>query len=285
MVRAEISFGREHYSSPLVRFANEGPLIRIEGRNILAGNYHRVAASGSQGFSLGNNLSLQLNGAFEDKNFLVAKDLNFRLYNLDSQFRWQLQDNNSLGFGPGVQRIEVAGKPFRQRHSLQTDWTHIDPDRGYTTLVIDYGRNRHAEEFKDLDSTSGLALVRHQFLKPVSFLNEIAVEAGIGKESNLNHLDDLSSRQQYARISSEWGTGPLKLAGGLMIQKARFKAASLDELPVRQDVFSSIDLSCEYTLSKDVFLRADTSRGNNRANSALFESRFNTHSLSLAINF
>ena len=285
MLHVETSFGREHYSSPLVRFSNEGPLIRIDGRNTLAGNYQRLAASGSTGFNLASDLSLQTNGALEEKRFTQAKDLDFRLMSVDAIMRLQLPNNHSLGFGPGIQHINVAGKPFRQRHAVQTDWTKMSPDDGYTTVVIDYGRNRHAQEFKDMDSTSGLALVRRQFLKPLSFLNEIAVEAGVGMENNLNHLDDLSSRQKYARLSSEWNTGSLKWTLGLMTQKARFKAASLDELPVRQDTLSSVDLSCEHALSKDVFIRIDTMRSNNKANSALFESRFNGHSMSLGLNF
>lgn len=285
VVRAEVGHGHEHYSSPLVRFSDEGPLFRIEGRTILAGDYQRVAVNGSTGINISDRLSLQTSGGFEDKRFPIAKDLDFRLYSVDPLLRWQLENNHSVGFGPGLQRIDVVRRHFRNRQSWQSDWTYINPDSGYVTVVIDYGRNRHAEEFKDLDSTSGLLLMRRQFLNPVRFLNEVAIEAGLGKETNLNQLHELSSRQQYARISTEWDTWALKWGGSFIVQKARFKAASLDELPIRQDVFSALDISCEYSLSKDVFLRIDVSRANNRANSALFESRFNGHSVTIGADF
>lgn len=283
-VRAEASWGRERYSSPLVRLGDEGVLVTIPGRNSLSGNYGRLAVSAVHSVPFNETLSLQLNGGLESKKFNDAPDLDFAMQSLDAVMRWQL-DGSSMGMGPGWQRMAIGGRHFRERRSLQWDWTLPTGDGGYLSLVMDLGQNRHASEFRDLDSLSGLALIRRQFPKPLGGLDEISVEAGAAREINQRGLADLSNTLVYTRLSADWSTWGLSWSAAWTGQYARFDAPLLDELPRRRDHFTALDLSCEHEISPGKSVRLDLSQARNRANVTLYESRFHSAALSLTIAF
>lgn len=283
-LNAEISHGWETHSSPLVRIADEGPLIRVLGTQRLASAYDRGAVSGMKTLPLADATSLQLSAAAEEKRFRDARELDFGMQSLDAWLRWPTAAG-SLGVGGGLQWMSLGGGAFRRREALMADWTLPAADGGFLGVVLDHGINRHAPDYVDLDSRSTLLLIRRQFPKPLDWIDEISVEAGAQREVNQRGFADLASTAYYARVTTSWPALGLKWAFGLMAQDARFDAALLPGLPARRDTFVAIDASCEYPLGARTALRLDITSARNRANVALYESRFGTASLSLAIDF
>jgi hypothetical protein len=150
---AELSYGHEHFSAPLVRLANEGPLILVDGRTQLAGSFRGVAVSATRMVNFSDARSLQANASFRDRAFASSPDLNTRQSSLDVMYRapWQ---SVSFGVGPSAQRIAIGGSHFRQRLSLQADVFIQHGESGFTSVVIEQGNNRHAVGSQDLDGAA-----------------------------------------------------------------------------------------------------------------------------------
>lgn len=276
----EAEYGREWYSSPLVRFNDQGPLMQIVGRNQLAGNYVHLGAFGVRSFVVSENLSFQLSGSLLERRFADASDLDLGMKSIDGLVRYKL-GSNSFGLGPSLQRISSGGRHFRERQAVQFDWTHVVEDSGYTSIVAETGNNRHSEAFRDFDSLASLLLIRQQFLKPIRGIDELSFEVGGIREANLQGQDDLSSRQTYVRLSSEFAALGVTWTLSAMVQRARFDASFFDGQPSRRDIFVSGDLSASYPLGQALSLRLSLSRYDNRANVALFDSSFKGNFLSL----
>lgn len=280
---AELSSGYEHYSSPLVRLSDEGPLVLVEGRSKLVGHYVGVSVSGSHMVNFAGQQSVQVNAALRDRNFRHAGDLNFRHGNVDVLYRLPV-GTASAGIGAGVQRIAVGGRHFRQRIAAQADLFFQHGQDGYTSIVLDQGNNRHAVDNRELDASAGLALVRRQFTNPRHGIDEFAIEAGVGRERNIRGNHDLSSRQLHLRMNADWQTPGLKWTLSLMLQRSRFEAELLPGMLARVDRFAALDIGVEYTINPHAALRADWSQMINKANTVLYESRYRGGSVTLLLN-
>ncbi len=280
---AELSAGYEHYSSPLVRLSDEGPLVLVEGRSKLVGHYVGTTISASHMVNFAGQQSLQVNAALRDRNFRHADDLNFRQGNVDVLYRRPV-GTASAGIGAGVQRIAVGGQHFRQRVALQADLFFQHGQDGFTSIVIDQGDNRHAFDNRDLDASAGLALVRRQFTNPRHGIDEFAIEAGVGRERNIRGNHDLSNRQLHLRMNMDWHTPGLRWTLALMLQRSQFESALLPGMPARLDRLASLDLGVEYAINTHAAIRADWSQMINKANTALYESRYRGGSVTLLLN-
>lgn len=282
-LQLEASVGRERYSSPLVRFNEQGPLMQIIGRNQLSGNYLHVGGSGMRSFVLTEQLNFQLSGNLMERRFDRAGDLDLGVMSLDGMMHYKLA-GATVGLGPSWQRISTGGQHFRERHAVQMDWVRVAEGDGYTSIVAETGLNQHADAFRDFDSRSSLLLVRKQFLKPLRGLDEFSVEVGGVREANRQGNDDLSSRQWYVRMGSEFVALGVTWSLSGTYQRARFDAPTFDGQPARRDTFLSGDLNASYALSKALTLRLNLSQYDNRANLPVYEGTFKGNSLSLIYN-
>ena len=281
---AEFGMGHEYYSSPLVRFNDQGPLIEVVGRRHASGDYRHISASFMKDFPLTDGVSLQMSAAMWNRHFPNARDLDIGIVSVDGIVRFQL-GQASLGMGPSFQQIASGGRPFRDRASMQLDWTRVKENKGYTSVVVEVGDNRHSEQFRDLDSRSCLALLREQFIAPARGVRELSIEAGMVREINRFGYADLSNLQVYARLNLGFDMLGLDWNLGGTLQKARFDGPLMDELPSREDSFISGDLSVGYTLSKEISLRWTLSGYRNRSNVVLYDGWFRGNSLSLNAAF
>lgn len=284
MVSVEVSRGWESHSSPLVRIADEGPLIRVIGTQSLASGYSRAGLSGMKTFQLHDATSMQISAAVDERRFDHARELDFGMQSADAWLRWPAFGGN-LGIGLGLQRLTLSGSFFRRRHALQADWTLPYPDGGFFGFALDHGPNRHAADYADLDSNSTLLLARRQYARPLDWLDDVSIEAGIQSESNQSASPDLSSTAYYARVTAAWKALGLNWTIGGMYQDAKFKASLLPGLAARHDKFRALDFACELPISARTSLKLEVSNGRNDANLPLFESRYSAVALTLVFGF
>lgn len=281
---AEVGYGYEHYSAPLVRFNDQGPVIHLIGRQHASGNFLHVSGWVMRDFSLTDSISFQVSGATWNRRFESTPDLDIGLMSVDGIFRYQWGES-SIGFGPSLQTIASGGQHFRNRQSIQLDWTHPEENKGYTSVVLEMGRNQHSNTFRDLDGHSTLLLVRKQITAPLGGIDEVSIEAGIVRELNRHGYDDLSNRQIYGRFGFGFEALGLEWSISATLQKARFDGPLLDALPARRDTFRYGDISASYALSKDISLRASMSAYRNHANIVLYDGQFHGNSISLSATF
>lgn len=280
----EIGYGHEHYSSPLVRFNNEGPVIEVVGRRHTSGDFRHISMSAMKNLNLTSDISVQFSAATWNRNFPNASDLNVGVASVDGLLRFQV-GSSSVGLGPSYQHISSGGRSFRDRTAIQADWTLVEKDKGYTSIVLESGENRHSELFRDLDSRSTLLLFRKQFEKPIRGLDSASFEPGIVREINRFGYADLSNRQIYARFGMNFEVLGLDWNLGVTLQQVKFDGALIDELPARKDQFYSADINANYPLSRDITLRWSYAGYENKANVAIYDGTFRGNSLTIIAAF
>lgn len=250
----------------------------------MTGTVRRIAAYGSYGRVVSEGFSLQLGAGFDDKVSNDAPDLDFRMLSLDPMVRIDIS-GGSVGLGPGLQKIDIAGRSFRERYSAHIDWTSVANGAGYQSYVVEYGVNQHSAEFRDLDGASITALMRQQFISPFSGIDEISFEGGGGRESNFRGNPGLSNVYVYTRLATVWQMFACKWSASWMHQQSKYDAAMMEGGAARREAFDYLDLAVAFSLTESSELRIEFSRSRNRSNSAMFENRFRGSSISMVMNF
>jgi hypothetical protein len=84
---ASLSSGYEKITSPLVRIDLDSPLILVEGRSKLAGNYFLLNLSGVKDWELPYSMTIDISANAYVKQAPKAEDLNFSTTSIDATWR------------------------------------------------------------------------------------------------------------------------------------------------------------------------------------------------------
>lgn len=269
----DAGIGYETQTSPLIRISPQGSLILLDDINRLAGSHVRASLSGMQDWAVGEELRLAVSGDLHLKRSPQTRDLDFSNVSLSSALRWPVGPG-FLGIGPGVQRIEVAGRHFRDVTGIHADWTRADERGNHWMVMLDRGRNRHRGDLIDLDSTSTVLMLQHHLAAPLPGVDALDLDLSLARERNDRGFAELSNRNLMLRLGlerSQWG---INWGVGLIRQVDRFDDTPLPELPRRKDRSTLLEISAEIALAPGRTLRFDASTVRNQANLALYEDRY-----------
>lgn len=280
----EASVGHESISSPLVRVSPNGPLLRVEGLFKLSGNFARVAASGAHDWSVAGDGHFVLSGRADWKESPSAPDLGFGFVMADGVLTWPA-GGWTMGAGPTVRRLWVAGDFFRDSAGLQANVLKPKPDGGYLGAFGDFAVNRHGEENRDLNNRAGSVSSQWRVIRPGAGIDALDLQAGLGRELNTEGLADLSSRSAFWRLSLEHKIAGLEWSIGAMAVYSRFDAPLMDELPVRRDAFRTLEFGVARRFGKQFAVHLELQSGRNKSNIPLYENRTQLGAVGLSLTY
>lgn len=276
--------GYEENTSPLVRLTDEGALVRINGLQRLAGEYASVVADGMVDGAAPLDGRWSLSGRALWKRAPAAPDLDFG--QAMAELAWHVPIGpGSVGAGAALQRLWIAGEPFRDTLGLRGDWTWPTPDGGHWVALLEVAGNDHSAPYRDLDSRTWNVSVHRRIQAPVAMLDGVEIEAGFGRERNAHGYRDLASRSGYLRLGVDRTWAGTTLSLGLTGLLARFDEALLPGVPPRRDRLLAWDATVAMELAGGRTLRLETAFGRNQANSALFDNRYRQIGLSLSASW
>jgi hypothetical protein len=265
---ATISTGHEKITSPLVRIDIDSPLILVEGRTKLAGQYQQLSLNGVKSWEINPAAGVDVSGNVYVKQAPNAPDLNFSTMSLDASLRNNFAHVN-VGIGPSVQRIWVANQRFRDSISLQSDFTFVTPQGGFTNIYVALSNSLFVDAFQYLDSKA----------ITVSFTHHIP-DVGLGFSAL--DLQFNASREKNTQDEDRDMLG-LTWSLGASITKSYFDAPFFDGFETRQDRYVGYEFGVERKITDHLHANLDFYQAKNTSNLALFESQY--HSVNLSLNF
>ncbi len=281
---ANVSTGYETITSPLVRIDIDSPLILVEGRSKLAGNYNQVNINGVIDWQLGNDTSMDITASVYVKQAPKAEDLNFSNFSTDASLRKNL-DQLNIGFGPSVQRIWIANQEFRDSVSLQSDFTYVKSSGGFTNLYFAIAKSLYVDEFDFLDSKTVTASLTHHINNVGLGFSALDIQLNANRDKNTQHFDDLSNYAYYGRISIDREMLGLTWSVGASITKSYFDAPFFEGFDKRRDSYVSYEFGIERRISDKMQLSLDFNKAKNSSNLVLFESNYRALNVSLNYNY
>lgn len=279
-VEVELSTGHQSSSSPLFRFDPDGALVYLPGDGRLSGFFRRaqlgLAGSGEQGswfFSASARADLTRVGG--------ARGLDLDRWSGSLSAHHALA-GGTAGIGVDADRIDVAGRAFRQSRSLLLDWTVARPGQGHVAWSLQLGRHRHAGDYADLDARVVQASVHWRVERPLAGVDAVEAMGGIGRERNRWGYDDLDNRSGWARVALEREAAGVDWSVAAMAQRARFDAGLGELLPARRDRGFSLEVGAAWTPMPGSTLRLSALQARNRARPALYANTYREIGLSWA---
>jgi hypothetical protein len=281
---AGISTGYEKITSPLVRIDIDAPLLLVEGRSKLTGQYYQFGASGFYDWDLGRDYSYDLSASTSIKQAPNAEDLNFSIVSVDTAFRKKIGEI-SLGIGAAVQRTWVANSEFRDSLSLQSDLTYTKANGSFTNVYLGVSKNYFADEFEFFDSQSAtLSLTQHTKDIGLGF-SALDLQLSASRDKNIRNSDDLSNYACYGRVSLDKKMLGLTWSAGASITKSYFDAPFFDGFAKREDSYISYEFGVEREFSDTLKMSLDFNKAKNKSNLVLFESDYRAVNLTLNYTF
>lgn len=282
---AEVGWGYESQTSPLVQLSPQGTLIFLEGRRRLAGSHWRANISGMRDWELLGEVRLALAGDLHVKRSPRTPDFDFLNASFSPALRTSMDEWGNIGVGSHWQHIDVAGAHFRNVQSLQIDWTYADREGGHWVIMADVGKNRHRGELTDLDSTSATLLLQRHAQTPLPGIDAADLELYLVREHNDRGFPELSSRSHLLHVSLEREWLGVTWSAGLAWQQARFDQTVLPTMPVRRDEAWTIELAAALALAPGRTLRVDYVDVRNESNVALYQNRYRQLSVALQLTW
>lgn len=278
---ANISTGHEKITSPLVRIDIDSPLILVEGRTKLAGQYHQLSLNGVKSWEMNQATGVDLSANVYIKQAPNAPDLNFSTLSFDASLRNNFAHVN-VGIGPSVQRIWVANQRFRDSVSLQSDFTFVKADGGFTNIYFALSKSLYIDAFQYLDSKTMTASFTHHIQDVGLGFSALDLQFNASREKNTQHEDDLSNHAYYGRVSIDREMLGLTWSLGASITKSYFDAPFFDGFEKRRDSYVGYEFGVERKLTEHIHANLDFNKAKNNSNLALFESDY--HSVNLSLN-
>lgn len=278
---ADLSTGYEKISSPLVRIDLDSPLILVEGRTKLAGQYYAINLNGMKEWALSNETSLDLSISSYVKQAPKAEGLNFSNLSLDTNWRKNF-NHFHFGLGPSVQRVWVANQTFRDNLVLQSDMTYVSTDGGFTNAYFALAKSLYVDEFDYLNSKTITASLTHHIKQIGLGFSALDLQLNASREKNTQDFDDLSNHAYYGRVSIDREMLGLTWSLGASITKSYFDAPFFDGFEKRRDSFVGYEFGVERKLTEHIHANLDFNKAKNKSNLALFESEY--HSVNLSLN-
>lgn len=276
----EASLGHESLSSPVVRIDPASALILVDGTTRLRGAYGRLAGSLFGDLSLGGDLTANASARLDTKWSPRARDLDFTMANIDAAIRRPFA-GASLGLGPTLSHVRVAGSRFRDGAGLRVDLAASDGADGHWAVLADGGLHRHGPGYEELDARVAGISVHRRIVRPFEGVAAVDVEAGLSRTANRYGFEDLSSRGSFARIAFESKLAGFDVVLALSGQQSRFDAGAFEDMAARRDRFVLVEIGVSHDLGKDTTIRADFTWGRNSANLAIYENRMRAFSVTL----
>ena len=271
-ISTEIGFGYESQTTALVRLSPQGELINIDGLQRLGGSHARLGIQGHAHWQLGEGLGLSLSADASSKRAPGASDFDFSMISFQPEAHLAIP-SGSLGWGLTLQRMEVAGRPFRDVTGTQVNWTRVEDSGSMWSAVADITSNRH-QEYTDLDATgTSLSLQRH-WAKPVRGLESIDLALYLSRERNSQGLDELSYRNVMLSASMQWQFLNLTWSAGTSLQKIQFDDTAFGDSVGRVDHSAGFELSAEHELSSSSALRLEYSAVRSTSTIALYDNAY-----------
>lgn len=271
--------GHERVSSPFFKFTDTGLLTRVPGNEVQGGGFYQVSAQGGTDMALTELWRLNVSAALDEKRSTKSPALNYQMASVDGALR-VTHTSGTYGLGPSVQKLSIAGQPFRTTLSTKADWTLADQSNGFLSAVLERGSYRHADLFTELDAAvSAVNLIRHLGHRDVDLM------IGYRKEQSDYGFSDLSNRSVYLRVAASATRGQWTGTIALMGQRARYEASLIDPTRARRDAFRSLDLALSYPLSASARLRFDWSHARNTSNDLIYDNTYQQTGVSLTHSF
>ena len=283
-IETEFGQGWERSTSPLVRVSPDGALVQLPGLSKLAGSVSRLLVSGSREWSSGGPIQFSATAVSEVRWSPTARDLGLAFATIDVAAHWNV-GSGSLGVSPSHMVLGVAGKSFRTTDSVRVDWTQASPDGDLWSVRIEPARYRHSAAFVDLNADV-LALSGNKRWKFADVgLDKVELAWGVRRERNRQGYVDLSNRGAHVSLEVAWPFIGAAWSATLLLQRTRFDAIGPDGLPARRDRFVSTDLTAEWPLAKNSYLRVSVSNATNHATPSLYENQHRTIELSVGAHW
>lgn len=271
-ITTEIGLGYESQSSALLRLSPQGELINIDGLQRLSGSHIRVGIQGHTHWQFGDGLGLSLSADASHKRAPGASDFDLSMMSVQPEVHLAMP-SGSVGWGLTLQRMDVAGRPFRDVTGTQVNWTRVDEEGSLWSVVTDLTANRHIE-FSDLDAVATSLSLQRQWMKPLHGLESINLSAYWSRERNTRGIDELSYRNVMLSASAEWRMLDLTWSIGVSRQRIQFDdTAFLDDV-ARVDQSAGLELSVEHELTPKSTLRVEYSSARSTSTQAMYDNAY-----------
>lgn len=279
----EVGLGGESQSAPLVRIDPQGVLLDLGLRQRLRGEHLRLDLQGlldsapADGPDGGPGALLA--GSASIKRAPSQPDFDLRVLSLQPS----LQRATPLGtFGLGLQwqRIDAAGRFARSTRGVQLSWTQAQRS-GFTTALIDIGRQRQGSAFADLDARSRSWMLQQHLQLDRGAIDTLDLALIGARESNLRGFDELSNRSHLVQGTLQGQAAGWRWSAGLAWQRARFDASAFFDDDVQRDHAWMLDGALSHPLGDQLSLRLSATAQVNRSNTRLYDNRYRQWGLAL----
>lgn len=268
----DLGLGGESQSAPLVRIDPQGVLLDLGLRQRLRGNHARVDLQGLLDSTPVDGLGALLAGSASIKRAPSQPDFDLRVLSLQPS----VQRATSLGtFGLGLQwqRIDAAGRFARSTRSVQLSWTRAQHG-GFTTALVDIGRQRHGADFSDLDARSRSWMVQQHLALDGGTVDSLDLALIGARDANRRGFADLSNRTRLVQGTLQGRAAGWRWSAGLAWQHARFDASAFADVDRRRDRAWMLDGALSLPLGEPLSLRISAAAQVNRSNTRLYDNRY-----------
>ena len=272
-ISTEIGVGYESQTSPLIRLSPQGELISLDGLQRLGGSSFHVGLQTFANWQLGNSWGASLAADFNQKKSPAAPDFDFGILSIQPSVHMAV-GTASVGWGATLQRIDVAGRAFREVRGAQLTWTLPQPDGNLWMAVADVGSNRHGEEFSELDSSTASLTFQRHVARPLSGFEGLDISAFLARERNERDFVELSHTSAMVSTSIQWRWQNILWSTGASLQQVRFDGTAFVAEPLRMDRAIGIELAAEHELSHRTTVRIEYSEVRNVSSIALYDNSF-----------
>lgn len=271
-ITTEVGLGYESQTSALLRLSPQGELINIDGLQRLSGSHIRLGIQGHTHWQFGDGLGLSLSADASNKRAPGASDFDLSMISVQPEVHLAMP-SGSVGWGLTLQRMDVAGRPFRDVTGTQVNWTRIDEEGSLWSVVTDLTANRHIE-FSDLDAVATSLSLQRQWMKPLRGLESINLSAYWSRERNTRGIDELSYRNVMLSASAEWHMLDLTWSIGVSRQQIQFDDTAFLDGVARVDQSAGLEFSVEHELTPKSTLRVEYSSVRSTSTQAMYDNAY-----------
>ncbi len=270
---AELGWGYESQTAPLIRLSPQGEFISIDGLQRLHGAHASVGLQGFTNWTFGNAWNVSIAANALAKRSPGNPDFDFTMASFQPAFHLPFGAAN-LGWGLSLQQITVAGRPFRETFGTQVDWTLPHPEGSHWAFVADLGTYKHPGELIDLDASSSSMMLQRHWEKPHPALQSVDVAIHLAREQNANGFEELSHRSTMVSASMQWNWGETNWSAGANWRTTRFDAQVFPEDPMRADQSVGLDVSVERALTARQTVRLEYSFVRSQSTIPMFDNQY-----------
>ncbi|OYU46484.1 MAG: hypothetical protein CFE44_01865 [Burkholderiales bacterium PBB4] len=270
---SEVGVAYETQTSPLLRLSPQGELISIDGLERLGGANLQASLQGLAGWQWGGVWGASLALDMNQKRSPRTPDFDFGMGSVQPSIH-RIFAAGTLDWGLNAQRLDVAGRPFREVRGTQLAWTRASADGNHQTLMADLNVNRHPEGLADLDSTAASVTLQQHLQKPLTGLDGMDLSFIVAGERNERDVVELSHRSAMVTANVQWSWKGLVWAAGASFQHIQFEGQALDTALLRVDRAVGWELAAEIDLSPRNSLRLGYSEVRNVSTLSLYDNTF-----------